>query len=379
MRRLAFVCNNSMGLSLFRRGVIEAFVHAGYEVHVVAPYDSHTPALIAAGVRFTELRLSRQGTSPFGEARLVRSLVDAYNRIRPDLVFHYTIKINIYGTYAAKRLRIPCVCVVPGLGIFPDVRNGMLRRLLASGYAFAARNATEFWFLNQHDHGFFESRGWLAGVTTRVIPGEGVDTLAYQHTPLPERRVPRVLFIGRLLRTKGVEVFAQAAALAAVRGMSVQFELLGHLEEHNPSGVSADEMMSWIDSGTVRYHGAVRDVRPYLYAAELVILPTYFREGLNRVIQEAMATGRPVITTNVPGAGELVIHGSTGYIVPTHDAHAVVDALAYHLRLSAAERAAMGRRARRRVVERYDESLVRGHYYDAVSRISRARESNYPF
>ena len=370
MRRLLFACNNCEGLELFRGGIIRAFIAAGYEVHIVAPYGARATGLIAAGARFTDLRLSQHGMNLVTEWQTVRELLRHYRRIEPDLVFQYTIKLNIYGTYAAHQLGIPCICVVPGLGTFPDVSFPIARKMLERGYAFAARHAREIWFLNQHDYGFFESRGWLEDSTVRVLPGEGVDTSAFAPSPLPSDKRQNVLFVGRLIETKGISVFAETAALAKGLGLPIDFHVLGFLEEHNPKGISADVLQTWIRSGLLSYHGAVTDIRPYVEVADVVVLPTYFREGLNRVIMEAMSCGRPVITTDVPGAGELVVHNSTGYIVPIKDADAVLSALRYHGSLPASQREAMGRRARQSILERYDVRLVHGHYFDALRRVT---------
>ena len=353
---------------LFRAGIIARLIAAGFEVYVIAPNDAHTSALIALGTRFHELPISTQGRNVLDELSAARRLRRLYEKVEPDLVFHYTIKLNIYGVFAAHRLGIPSVCMVPGLGTFPDIRNNLVRVALARGYAYAARHASEIWFLNQHDYGFFESRGWLERTTARILPGEGVDTRRFAVQPLPRRRRPRVLFVGRLLATKGVETFATAARLARDLGLDMDFGLLGHLEEHSPSGISAELLQSWVRSGVLTYHGATDDVRPYLTQADIVVLPTYYREGLNRVLQEAMASGRPVVTTNVPGAGELVTHESTGYIVPVRDPEAICEALRYHFNLSRERREAMGKRARKHIVRYHDEDIVHGHYFDAIAR-----------
>lgn len=369
--RIAFVSNNGAGLVLFRSGIIAKLVRAGYEVHVIAPTDGNTSSLIALGARFHDLRLSTQGRNPIYEARAVGQLMRLYRRVAPDLIFHFTLKLNLYGVFAAKRLSIPCIGVVPGLGTFPDVHNPLLRSALARGYAYAARHAEEFWFLNQHDYGFFDARRWLANTCARVLPGEGVNVKKFDYRPLPNNSRPRILFVGRLLAAKGVEVFAEAATNAHRFGLPYDFEMLGYLEENSPTGISAERLQSWVQSGLLTYHGTAADVRPYMTAADVIVLPTYYREGLNRVLQEAMAIGRPVVTTNVPGAGELVEHEATGYVVPARDPNAVLEALSYHFSLTRTQRSAMGKRARDHIVRNYDEDIVHGHYFDVVARLAK--------
>ena len=370
LQRIAFVCNDALTLDLFRGNIIRTLLGCGFEVHVIAPFDAHAQQLIAAGALFTAFEIETFSQNLVREMLIVAKLRQIYRQLRPQLLFHYTIKINIYGTHAARRLNIPCVNVAPGLGSFPDVQNPVLRAGIARGYAYAARRAYEFWFLNLHDYGFFESRGWLAQTQARILPGEGVDTTYYR--PAPQKSAAdklRVLFIGRLLETKGARVFAEAAQLAQQADLPMEFSMLGFLQEHNPDGIPARQLQSWVNSGSLRYLGAVDDVLPLLQECDVVVMPTHFREGLNRVILEAMSCGVPVVTTAVPGAGELVEHDRTGYIVPTKNPAAVVAALQHHAVKSNEQKQLMGSRARQLVIQKYDQTYVLQHYFDVIRRL----------
>lgn len=370
MRTLAFVCNDSLTLSIFRGAIIRECVAADYVIHVIAQRDGRTEDLLASGARFTPLDIEAHGRRPWHELATARQLRRLYRRIAPDLIFHYTIKPNIYGSWAAASLGIPFICVVPGLGHFPDVKTPLLRQALRRGYGFAARHAQQVWFLNGRDVAYFHARGW-ALENAVLLPGEGVDVGYFASAPLPTRERPRVLFVGRLLESKGTRVFAEVASRCLATGARYDFGLLGYLQVANPDGVPPDEVSAWTEAGALTYHGATTDVRPYLRDCEILVLPTYYREGLNRSILEAMATGRPVITTDVPGARELVAHDVTGYVVPPRNAAAVQDALAYHFSKPRAEREEMGRRARQRVCARYTLAAVHAYYYAAIGGASR--------
>ena len=369
MRRIVFTTNSAQGLANIRGPIVRAFVEAGFEVHILAPLDGYTQVFTSMGLHCHTLKMELYGRNPLSELALVSQLRSIYRRIKPDLIFHYTIKANLYGTLAAKSLGIPSVAVVPGLGYFPDEKNRIMRRLLNTGYATAARLSYEIWFANLHDFGFFEARGWLSSARARVLPGEGIDTSEFSLLPLPQNSQPRVLFIGRLLESKGVRTVYEAAKWAKANGLNISFELLGYLQEEHPDGISAEEIAAWVREGNIIYHGSTQDVRPFLAEIDMVVLPTFFREGMSCSIQEAMSCGRPVITTAVPGAGEMVEHQQTGYIVPIRNPDSIIEAIQYHMALSAEQKEAMSRRARATIVRKHDISQVHGHYFDVVSRL----------
>ena len=366
-RHVLLATNSTQGYLHIRGAILRELLSIGYRVTLLAPFDEATPALTAMGADCVDLDLDLYRLDPFHLATAYRRVRRIYDRLRPDIAFHYTIKVNVLGSRAAASLGIPSVIVVPGLGMFPDLSNPLARWAAGRAYASAARRASEVWFVNQHDFGFFASRGWLRGVRTRVLPGEGVDTARFALRPLPTSKVPTVLFVGRLLVSKGVRVFAEAARIARERGLAARFMVVGFLQRQHPDALEPRELRAWVNEGILSYEGSTEDVRPFLERADVIVLPTFFREGLSCTLQEAMSTGRPVITTARPGTGELVDHYRTGYIVPAREATPIVDALERHFALPRAQRERMGQAARAKVVRDYDASLVHQHYYDVLA------------
>ena len=365
--------NSSAGLYLFRRGIISKLQSLGFATVCVAPYDAMTPSLLALGLEYHPIDFSLYGTNPIAELELYLRLRQLYKRIRLDFVFHYTIKPNLYGTFAAYSLGIPSIAVVAGLGVFPDVPSPWLRIAIDAAYKRAARASREIWFLNQHDEGYFEGRGWLAEARSRVLVSEGVDLDYYAYQPLTAatdrgRSTPVVLFAGRLLGRKGVRDFAATAQILQARGVPTDFRLLGRFEQHNPDAITLAEVDHWSRAQILTYVGATTDVRPYLADADVVVLPTTYREGVSRILLEAMATGRPIVTTDSVGAGELVEHGKSGFKVPPNDPGAIADALELYAAMSVAERERMGRYGRKICEEKYDERRVFTIYEEALYR-----------
>ena len=369
VRKVAFVANGSVGLYQFRRGVMASLRAAGFDVLCVAPEDSFTSLLVADGYDFELLDVERYGRNPIYEFETLRELTRIYRKHAPDLVFHYTIKPNIYGTLAAHRLGIPSVAVVTGLGTFPDIRNPLMRFSINRLYRRAARRAREVWFLNEHDQGYFEGRGWVSDTPTRVLPSEGVDTEHYAYTPPPENRPLRALFAGRLLRRKGIGEFCEAAHLLAVREVDCRCQVVGFIESANPDALDFDTFQRWIASGTVEYFGETADVRPFITAADVVVLPSTYREGVSRILLEAMAMGRPIIATGGVGIGQLVDEDRNGFRVVGGSAQSLADALTAFSRLPAGKREEMGLRGRHIAARYYDEQFVIDDYHAFVRRL----------
>ena len=362
-RKVMLVANGCMGLYLFRRDLMHALCDAGYEVVCAAGEDRFAASLHAEErIRFHALPLSPHGTNLFGEARALRALRQLYRRERPDIVFHYTLKPILYGSLAARRAGVPHVGVVTGLGAFVEHANPLVRWVARRGYAHVTQHSQAMWFLNDSDREYFADRGWLARTEGMMLPGEGVDIEHYGYAEPNRGRPLRALFAGRLLGAKGLRHFAAASRVLRREGVDVEFAVLGFPEVHNPDAVPLSEVRAWEREGLLTYFGETTDVRPYLREADIVVLPTMYREGLSRVLLEAMATGRPILTTHGVGTGQLVDQGRNGYLVARGSVEGLVDRLREFAALSDDERTAMGRVGRELVERNYAQRYVNERY-----------------
>jgi glycosyltransferase involved in cell wall biosynthesis len=293
------------------------------------------PVIEAEGFRFIPLRIERGGTRPSEEAVTVASIARAYVSFRPDIVHHVTIKPVLYGSIAARALGVKgIVNAVSGLGyVFipraeDRLRNRLLRRTLWGAYraALDGRN-TRVIFQNEDDRGTFVSRRLVRRERTVLIRGSGVDTVRYAASPLPEGHFT-ALVPARLLWDKGVGEFVEAATRLKARHPSARFVLLGRIDPGNPAAIDRARVEEWVRSGVVEWWGErSHEAMPAAYAeAHVVVLPSY-REGLPLALAEAAASGRPCITTDVPGCRDVVRHGETGWLVPPRDSLAIEAAL----------------------------------------------------
>ncbi|WP_374407144.1 glycosyltransferase family 4 protein [Pelagerythrobacter sp.] len=364
---MRILLNGSYAPSLigFRGPLIRMLCDRGDEVHVSAPdiAGDVRAELERYGATVHEVPLSRTGTSVAGDIGYFLALRRLMRRIAPDFVLGYTIKPNIWGSLAARSLSIRSASMVTGLGYAFAEPAGAAGRLLSGLsrrlYRLATNANARVIFQNPDDLADFAAAGCLADpAKAGIVNGSGVDLAHYAPAPLPSDAV--FLLIGRFLGAKGVREYAQAAASLLARHPEWRFQLVGFPDE-GPDGIPAAELTA-IEASGVEFLGRQDDVRPAIREASVFVLPSY-REGTPRSVLEAMAMGRPIVTTDAPGCRETVTGGVNGRLVPVGDAEALASAME-ELGSSRALRQAMGaesvRIAREKyAVEQVNTSLVR--------------------
>lgn len=342
----------------FRGDLLRALVSSGCTVTAAAPAGPAwvDDTLRQWGVRRAVLPLNRTGVSVAQDLVLLIALWGLLRRERPDAVLGYTIKPVVFGTLAAWLAGVPRkVAMITGLGFafMTTASNGqrVVQAVARALYWLALRCADVVLFQNGDDEQALRTLGLIrAGSDVRRIAGSGVNLQRFARQPLsPGPR--RFLLVARLLRDKGVREYFAAAAQIRATHPGAQCHLVGPLDS-NPSAVTAQELQEAVDSGAVVYHGAVKDVRPFLRDCHVYVLPSY-REGMPRSVLEALATGRPIITTDAPGCRETVESGVNGVLVPVGDAHALADAMGRYVGLDAASLEAQADSSRRLAERRF--------------------------
>lgn len=357
-RRIIVIGNMLETLVWFRGPLMAAMVERGHEVIACVPVpDPRSPLvaqLEAMGVTTEAIVLDRTGLNPFTDAYTAYSLVARLRRLRPDVILAYMIKPVIYASLAARLVGVPSISsIVEGLGYAFVERRGRfpLRALIKSLYRAALACNRRVFFLNPDDQRLFESLGLVRRPEQAVLlNGIGVDLEWFAEAPLPAR--VSFMLIARLIRDKGLPEYVAAARLVKARHPDVRFCLVGWIDD-NPSAIRKDELRAWVDEGIVDYLGKLDDVRPALAEASVFVLPSYYPEGQPRSIMEAMATGRPIITTDTPGCRQTVIPGRNGYLVPARDVPALAEAMLRFVEQPELI-ATMGRESRRLAEAKYD-------------------------
>ena len=357
--------NSAWGIAHFRRPLIRALAAHGHAVTVLAPPDDGVGLLAQLGCRFVPLEMDQKGLSPRADVALMRRLERAFRACAPDVVLSWTIKNNIWGAFAAREAGCRFLPNVSGLGT-AFLSGGPLRFVAETLYARAFRHLDHVFFQNPEDRDLFLARRLVRADQARLLPGSGIDLAHFAPVPMPPADAPPAfLFIGRLIRDKGVLEYVEAARMVRAKVPQARFSMLGALGVANRGAVSARTVAGWVEAGHVRHLGTAEDVRPHIAAASCVVLPSY-REGAPRALIEASAMARPVIATNVPGCRSVVSDGETGILCRAMDARALADACLAFLDLPPVARAAMGEAGRARMEALYDERLVVEAYLQAM-------------
>lgn len=338
---------------------------------VIAPQDR------AADARMRELcveripiRIERSGLNPWADLKLLARYRNLLKRLRPAAYLSYTIKPNVYGSWAAASLGIPAIPNVSGLGT-AFIRGGPLQQIVMKLYRAGFLHAPVVFFQNDEDRELFVKRGLVRKGQARVVPGSGVDLELFKPAP-PVDGPPVFLFIGRLLRDKGVGEFAEAARLVRRDLPDARFQLLGPIDQANRTAIKETQLEAWAREGIVEYLGITDDVRPYIAAATAVVLPSY-REGLPRSLLEAGAMERPLIGADVPGCRAVVEDGANGYLCKVRDPASLASAMKRLAELPREQRLAMGREARLSV-QRFSEEFVIKAYLDVLAELKTVQD-----
>ncbi len=354
--------NKATTILNFRAELVTALAAAGYRVVISVPPGERVEELAALGATVTVILtpMDKEGTSPRRDLALLCRYRRLIRSSGADMVLTYTAKPNIYGALAAGR--VPVLATVTGRGR-ALAADGWLGWFMRGLYRTGLRRAAGVFFQNEADLSYFAAHRIGGRRTARtLVPGSGVNLERFASAPYPVDEPLSFAYVARLCPEKGIEDYLAIAGAVRTRHPEVTFHVCGF------GDAAIEARLRALDAaGVITFHGALRDVRPILRAVHAVIHPTDYPEGMANILLEASATGRPVITTDRPGCREAVEDGVTGRLVSPRDPAALEAAVEWFCALSPAERAAMGRAARRRVERVFDRRLVVEAYLAAIA------------
>lgn len=357
--KIAVLSSFTTSLFWFRIDMMQSFRKAGCEVLAVGdgPESEWAERFRELGIRYRQIPVQRNGTNPLRDLTTLRALCRLLKEEKPDKIFSYQAKTVIYGGIAAYLNGIrdvyPLIAGVGSVFLGNGLKNRLVRAVLVTEYKLGLRHAPKVFFQNQDDLKVFTDHGILPEEKAVMLHGSGVNIDKFTPAPLPER--PGFLCISRLIRDKGVGEYLEAARKLHARRPEVKCVLVGPFDT-NPSAIRPEELQPYIDDGSVEYAGQQQDVQPYLKACTAYVLPSY-HEGTPKTVLEAMACGRPAITTDAPGCRETVTDGINGYLVPVRDTDAIVSAMERILD-DPVRTAELAKNARRIAEEVYDVNKI---------------------
>jgi glycosyltransferase involved in cell wall biosynthesis len=366
-QKIAFVANTSWSIYKFRLYLIKKLTEKGFAIFVLAPRDPYTAKFESLpGLTYIELKhFKGKSISPFRDTLLYMELLRHYRIIRPDLIFHYTIKANLFGTRAAAHAGIPSVSVITGLG-YAFAGNGWLQSIAKFLYKKELRNSTEVWFLNEDDRHIFTAQQLIQSEKSFLLPGEGVDTKAFYPTPYTLKKEVTFLLIGRIIRHKGIYEFIQATRLLKQQGLAIRCQLLGFFDDNNPVAIPRHEIEEWSKTGLLTYLGHTDKVAPFIEQADCIVLPSY-REGLPLSLLEGASMCKALIATDTPGCRALVDEAVNGYLCREKDAVDLAEKMAVYYHLPAEAKTKMGLAGREKVLSAFTQEKVAAIYLEKIN------------
>ncbi len=363
-KKVIFCDNTLWGLLNFRIEIIRHFFRKGYEVILIAPEKENEQMNLPVPefVRYISISMGRSDTGIKSNLGYFKKLYSIYKAEKPDYVFHYTIKPNIYGTLATRLLNIRSTAMIAGLGtVFTHHSfKSSIARLL---YRFSLIFCKSVFVLNQSNKDFLISKNICPPWKITLLPGgEGVDLDKYPQYPNGSSKTT-FLFVGRILQDKGYQQFVDAAKEIKVLHKNVDFSILGFVDTQNPHGISNEQIVDDVKRGYINYLGFTHDMASVYQQKGIVLtLPSYYGEGMNRTLMEACASGKPIITTDIPGCKELVNDGENGFIVEPQDTQSLIAAIEKYLKLSEEQRTAFGNASRKLAESKFDIKTVIAAY-----------------
>lgn len=350
-KKAVLIGNNSGGLYDFRHELIEELVQQHWSVTALTPFDMKVDELRALGIDVINTPISRRGMNPITDIKLFCIYKNLFKKLQPDLVITYTIKPNVYGGFACRMLKIPYAANITGLGTAFQ-NDGILKKLVVLMYKAGLKKAKTVFFENSENRQVFVDNRIVDKEKTCLLNGAGVNLEHYQVTDYPEGKTTKFLFVGRVMKEKGIEELFSAIRKLRADGIDCSLDVLGGYEEDYKSVIEQYEAEGWL-----HYHGYQKDVRPFIEASHCFVLPSW-HEGMANTNLECAASGRPVITSNIHGCLEAVEDGVTGYLCEKQNAGSLYLAMKKFTELPYEKRKAMGLAGRKHMEDVFDKSKV---------------------
>jgi glycosyltransferase involved in cell wall biosynthesis len=349
---------------------VKKLLAQGYEVHTIAPHDNYTQYLEEIGCKHHDVKMDSRGANPIKDIALIIELWSIYRKVKPDIVLHYTIKPNVYGTFAASILKIPTINNVCGLGtVF--LKKNVVSAFAIFLYKIAFRFPKKVFFQNPDDLALFLNNDLVPAKSADLLPGSGIDLNKFQPAQFKRNESFTFLLISRLITDKGILEYIEAVKKLKSKGVVARFQLLGGKDPEHKRGIQLPVIDEWIKSNTIEYLGTTDDVRQFINAADCIVLPSY-REGTPRTLLEAASSSKPIVATDVPGCHHVVENNYNGLLCKIKNADDLASKMEQMIAFDDATLKKFGENGRRKIEFEFDEELVIAKYLNEIASLKAA-------
>lgn len=360
IKKILFLANHFVTLFAFRKELIQTLIKEGHEVYLSIPKDEND-YFQQLGCRIIPTEIDRRGVNPKNDLKLIKFYKKMIREVDPDIIFSYTIKPNIYGCMASGK-KYRQICNITGTGA-TFLENNMVAKICKTLYKLSVRKCHKVFFQNTGDRDFF-IKNKLVRNNYEMLPGSGCNIEEYSFKPMPEDEVIRFIFVGRVMKLKGIEEYLESAKNIKTNYPNTEFFIAGWNEEEDYKNIVAD----YQQKGFVNYIGFRRDIGHWIARCNCTVLPSHGGEGVPNVLLESAATGRACIGSKINGTIDVIDDGVTGYLFESGNAKSLTEQIEKFLNLSADEKANMGKSGREKVVREFDRQIVIRKYCDEVAK-----------
>lgn len=357
--KIVFIGNTDFAIYNYRYEFLKRLISDGHSVTVITPEGQYVQEMKEMGCDYYEVAIDRHGTNPIKDLKVIKIYKKLFKQITPDYVLSYTIKPNIYGAIACKKLGIPCIPNVTGLGTAVE-NKGWKQKLTLMLYKIAFKKVKTIFFQNAENMQFFIDHA-LYPEKHKLLPGSGVNLERFALMEYPSDETVNFVFVSRLMKEKGIEQYLDAAEVITAKHPNARFHICGFCEKEYE-----DRLGAITQNPQVIYHGMVKDMVEVLREMHCTVHPTFYPEGLSNVLLESLSTGRPIITTDRAGCREVVEDGVNGYIVKQQDSADLIEKIEKFLSLTNDERRELGLAGRAKVEREFDRQIIIEKYLEEM-------------
>lgn len=361
-KRILFLANHFVTLFSFRKELINELISQGYEIYLSIPESDENKYFTDLGCKIVPTPIDRRGVNPFKDLKLILHYKKIISKLKPNIIFSYTIKPNIYGAIAVRLGggKTRQVCNITGTGA-TFLKDNFVSKMCKVLYRFSIKKAYKVFFQNSSDRDYFIKNKMVAN-NWDMLPGSGVNLNQYELTPLPTDDNINFIFIGRVMKLKGIDEYLEAAKIITKKYPNTNFYIAGWNEEEQYIKI----VKQYEDEGAVKYIGFQKDITEWIKKCHCTILPSHGGEGVPNVILESSAMGRICIGSNVAGTKDVIEDGKTGYLFDVKNVESLVLAIEKVLNLTADEKTKMGQAGREKVEKEFNRKIVIGKYVKEV-------------